>query len=289
MKRVKIFTDSCCDILYQIGDRKIDLSDVEIIPLNVTFEQETYRDYFDLASREIIKKGKELKMLPKTSAPSIGLFLESFKKYVENDCDIIYISLGSKFSSTYVNACKAAEEFPEGSVNVVDSNTLSSAIGLKVIKALELVKEGKNTEEIVSYLNSLNTKVHCEFACDTLEYIYKGGRCSGAAYLIGSMLRIKPLIYVDQEGVMTVGPKGLGKKQALKLLVSRFSDHYLNNEVDDKIVVITSFMADEEAEIIYDSLISLGISKENILRTEACGTVASHCGPGCLGIIYLEK
>lgn len=115
-------------------------------------------------------------------------------------------------SSTYQNALIAAEEFPEGTVTVFDSLNLSTGIGLQVMKAVQAAAEGKTVAEIVGLLTAVRPKVETEFVIDTLEYLYKGGRCSGMQNLIGSLLKIRPVIKVV-DGKMTPAYKIRGSRE----------------------------------------------------------------------------
>lgn len=280
MNKVKIFTDSTCDL----SDQLLTENNISVVPLYITFNDSSYRDRVDMTIEELYSKVDELGMLPKTSAPTPSDFISAFKPYIEEGCDIIYIGLSSKLSSTIQNAVLAAREFPDGRVKVIDSLNLSTGIGILLMKAVDLKKAGLSAAEIADKIEQMITKVKTAFTIDTFEYLYKGGRCSAIQGLLGSMLKIKPITKLE-DGRIVLSDKQRGRKKALAALLDDIDSN--KDLLDETRVFVTHSLADEDAEYLKEELQTLGI--KNVLVTSAGCVVSSHCGKETIGIIYLVK
>ncbi|WP_339321858.1 DegV family protein [Paenibacillus sp. FSL W8-0194] len=282
MSNIKIFTDSTSDL----PKAWVQQYDIGIIPLYVVFGNEQLRDGVDITPAELYERVSRGGSLPKTAAPSPADFMAAFEPHVKQGESILYISLSSALSATYQNALIAAGEFPEASIRVVDSLNLSSAIGLLVMKAVFAAREGKSLDEIVKLLEAVRPQVESEFVIDTLEYLYKGGRCSGVQNLLGSLLNIRPVIKVI-DGKMTPAYKVRGKKE-------KATNQMLQNALEksglmdnDLIVVVHSF-AEDEALRLQKVLQENTNAREVALSTAGC-VISSHCGPKTIGIMYSKK
>ena len=280
--KVKILVDSTCDL-------KLDYlkeNDVELIPLLVTFKEEEYKDLVEITTTQLYDKVDELNVMPKTASRSIGSFMEVYEKIFQEGYDqIVYLAIGGKLSGTIQNARLACEDY-EGKVFIHDSMNLSTGIGLQVMKAVELVKEGKNGEEILAYLSQYAPKIRSQFAVESLDYLYRGGRCSQSSYFFGKGLKIKPIIRVV-DGGMIVYKKPIGKMvNALNKLLEIFKEDLENVELGT--VMITHSLADESALYIKEKLSEL-IPLKNIMITDAGCVISSHCGKGTVGLLYALK
>lgn len=282
MSNIKIFTDSTSDL----PKAWVQQYDIGIIPLYVVFGNEQLRDGVDITPAELYERVSRGGSLPKTAAPSPADFMAAFEPHVNQGESILYISLSSALSATYQNALIAASEFPEASIRVVDSLNLSSAIGLLVMKAVFAAREGKSLDEVVKLLEAVRPQVESEFVIDTLEYLYKGGRCSGVQNLLGSLLNIRPVIKVI-DGKMTPAYKVRGKKE-------KATNQMLQNALEksglmdnDLIVVVHSF-AEDEALRLQKVLQENTNAREVALSTAGC-VISSHCGPKTIGIMYSKK
>lgn len=282
MGSIKIFADSTCDLPpewieeYRIG----------IVPLYVTFSENTYKDGVDLNTPGLYRKVSETGKLPKTAAPSPADFIQAFTPFVEEGQQILYISLSSELSSTYQNALIASEEFPDGQVTVFDSLNLSTGIGLQVMKAVHAASEGLSIPEIVKLLHNTRPQVETEFVIDSLDYLYKGGRCSGMQNLVGSLLKIRPVIKVI-DGKMTPAYKIRGSREkALDQLLNNALSHL--SEMDNDIIFVTHSLADEDAVHLKQALEAK--TQARIVATSNAGCViSSHCGAKTIGILYTKK
>lgn len=283
MHKIKIITDSTCDLEPQT----VKEIDVEVIPLNVIFGEQIFKDGIEMNQTILYRMVDETKKLPKTSAVAPGQFIEVFKKYIDDGYQVLYTGIGSGFSGTFQSASIATAEFPKDKVRLVDSQNLSTGTGLLVLKATKLVKEGKSLEEIVATLEVLVPKVRAQFMVLNLEFLYKGGRCSAAKYYFGTLLRAHPIIAV-RNGKMDVFDTPKGKQiKALNRQLDMFKED-LQEGIDEDWVLITSSDA-EEAEKYYIEELSKLIKPESIMVSKAGAVISSHCGRGTIGILYIKK
>jgi len=289
MNKVKILTDSVCDILnYDNGKDGSKIFDFDYLPLYVRFDRELKKDFKEIRPKELYEKVNEKKQLPKTTCPSPDDYYQFFKKYTDQGYDIVFFSIGSELSGGIKSATLGAELIENGKVFIVDSQNISTGQGIQVIKACKYRDEGKSAEEIAKICNENSLKATCKFCTDTMEYLYKGGRCNALTALIGSMLRIKPII-ASTNGKLMVHKVALGKKNALLELVKAFEEDFVNNKIDLDNVFITHSETYEEALFLKQKLVDLGVDEKIIHFSEANCTVATHCGPKCIGIIYNLK
>ena len=167
---IKITCDSTCDLPHELYAKY----DVEVVALAVTLGDTLHRDGVDITAPELFAYVKESGTLPKTSAISMGEYLDVFGKYVKEGRTVIHINLSSNLSSSHQNAVLAAQEL--GNVYVVDSRNLSSGSGHLVIEAAEMAAQGLDAETIVARLNEMKERLDVSFALQTLEYLQKCGR-----------------------------------------------------------------------------------------------------------------
>lgn len=279
---VVIMTDSTADLSHQL------LKEFQIvsIPLYVRFGDEIYKDGIDIDTPKLYKKVEETKNLPKTAAPSPGDFFEVFKSLIEQNKDIIYIGIGSSVSATIQSAKVAALEFPENRIFIIDSKNLSSGIALLVLKAKDLRDQGYDASKIYEQISKLVPQVRSQFAIQTLDYLYKGGRATGLQALMGSMLRIKPIIKVS-DGKLGVYKKAIGKmSRALDMMLDDYFQ--LNQHVDLDYVMVTHSLADKHASYMIDQ-VNERLKPIHLIESHAGCVISSHCGEGTIGILYIER
>ena len=281
---VKIISDSTCDLSQEL----IKENDIEIIPLLVTFNEDTFQDGVDIDAKKIYEEVAKRNILPKTSAVSAMALEEAFRKWVDQGYEVIYTGISSKMSSTYNNAVLAANEIGDDKVFVVDSKNLSTGIGLTVLKACRDRDKGLSAKEIVENMKYNIDRVKAQFAIERMDYLHKGGRCSGIARFAATLLRIKPIIFV-RDGSMTVGKKPLGKiKVALDVMLKMLEEDKNNNNVDPEFIFVTDAIAPESREYLIPKVKEM-FPNTNVYSTIAGGVIASHCGPGTIGILYICK
>ena len=281
MSKIVIYSDSTCDL----SQKLIEKHQIKIMPLYVTFGQEMYKDGVDINAEGLYNKVNECGKLPKTSAASVGDFVNVFEKELQEGNDIVFFTIGSTLSSTYQNALIARENCDSNRIEIIDSLNLSSAVGLQVLKACKYRDEGLNVHEIKEKLAGVTPKVRARFAIESLEYLHKGGRCSGASRLFGTLLQVKPVIAVT-DGKLDVEIKPRGKRKALDYMLNEIIEK--KELVDTDYIMVTHTYADSEAEYLQSSLKEV-FNDANVEITTAGCVISSHCGKGTIGILYIEK
>ncbi|MDD9267929.1 DegV family protein [Paenibacillus sp. GCM10023248] len=279
MPRVRIYTDSTCDL----SDELIQRNEIEKVPLYVVFDDRSYKDGLTIKPDKLFELVEARGKLPQTAAPSPADFERAFEKVIAAGDDIVYIGLSSVLSSTIQNASIAAASFPDDRVTVIDSRNLSTGIGLLVLKAAQAARDGRSSGEIKALIESLRSRIEVEFIIDTLEYLHKGGRCSSVQHFIGSLLKIRPVVKVI-EGAMTLTDKVRGKREkALAQLLNNALA--LKDKMDAEYLFITHAMAADEA-IYLKQQIEQHTSVKQVCITETGCVVSSHCGPRTVGIVF---
>ena len=282
---IRIITDSTCDLSKEL----IEKYNIRVIPLHVSFpgDDTEYLDGVNINSEQLYDFAKKLNVLPKTGAVNVVEFIKVFEEELAKGNEIFYVGIGSGLSSSYNNACIAREQFPDSKIVVLDGQNLSTGTGLIVIKAARLAKEGKSLEEIKEMCEKAVPLVSAKFCIDRLDYLYKGGRCSGMAMIAAHALKIHPVAKVINNKLV-VYKKPRGKyENAVEVQIDEFM-HDLDN-IDKSCVFIThSGRMDGIEKQIYDK-ISPYLDKENLFITEAGCTISSHCGPKTIGILYILK
>lgn len=278
---IKITADSTCDLSPKI----LEEFDISLMPLHVLIDNEDFRDGIDITPKDIFKYVGEQGKTCKTAAVNTFEYENFFEELAPKYDAIIHVSLGSGFSSCYQNAKIAAEKFEN--VYVVDSANLSTGSGHVVYEAALWAKEGKDPKEIVDYLEKLVPKVDASFVIDRMEYLRKGGRCSGMEAFGATLLKIKPSIEVV-DGKMIVGKKYRGNFE-------RCLEHYVkdrlenNDDIDYSRLFIThSYCSPETVQKVKEA-VEKYTNFEEIIETTAGCTISSHCGPNTLGILYMRK
>ena len=241
-----------------------------------------HRDGVDLTNDQLFEYVKKTGQLPKTAAATVEDYCDTWKPYLAQGCEIVHINISSEFSTCYQNACNAAEIL--GNCYPIDSRNLSSGSGLLALDAAELAAEGKSGKEIKDILDEKKQRLNVSFVLDTMEYLAKGGRCSSMTALAAGLLRLRLEIEV-KEGKMGVGKKYRGK--LANVLVQYVHDRLKNvDEVETKRIFITyPNMDDEIVEQVRQAILAEKPFKEIIASNAGC-TIASHCGPKCLGILF---
>ena len=278
---IKIITDSTNDL----GKDLLQQLDIEVIPLLVNFSEESYLDGVDITTKELYEKVEKYNQLPKTAAVSIQKLIDVFEKYINEGYEIIYTGIGKSLSRTFENAYLAAQEVNPEKIHLVDSMNLSTGIGLLLMKAAKYRDQGMSAAEIKSKLENDRHNVRAQFAVETMDYLHKGGRCSGVTRLVGSVLKLKPIIQV-REGKMGVGKLPRGKMViALNTLLKQLEEDL--PKLDKDVVVITHSLADESCAYLETKLAELLGNDVPVISTNAGCVISSHCGKGTIGILYM--
>jgi len=283
MNKVVIFVDSTADL----NKEHYEQNDIHVVPLLVNIGGKAYKDGQEIDSDTLYKLVAQHGELPTTAAVPPYTFVEAFKPFIEKGYDVFYVGIGGKLSATLQSVVLAAQEFEEGRVYYSDSNNLSSGSGLLALKAAKFRDEGRSAKEIKKLIDELAPKVNSLFAIETLDYLHKGGRCSGTAKVLGKLFHIHPIIKVT-DGKLIVYKKPRGRMTtAIDDLTSELKSHLSSLDTDR--VMITHAGVDQ-ANLEY-ALKKVGglVDPSKIVVTQAGGVISSHCGYGTIGLLYLRK
>ena len=276
--KICISCESTCDIPVEMQKQ----FDIRIIPFTVLLGEKSGLDG-DITPDKIFKYVDKTGILPKTSAVNEYQFQEYFENLKKEYDAIIHFSLSSGISSACENAKKVAALMED--VYIIDSKSLSTGIALQAIYARKLANKGLSPKEIVEKCLARVPFVQASFILDTVEYLYKGGRCSGLTRFAAALFRIKPQILVT-DGKMHPGKKYRGK---IGSLMEKYCADTLEefNTPDLSIAFVTHTVADEQmVSAAKKALKEKGF--KTIYETTAGATITSHCGPKTLGILYIN-
>jgi DegV family protein with EDD domain len=273
-----------CESTADLTEELYRKNNIFIVPFSIVLGDKVLLDN-EKAGKTIFEYVEKTKILPKTSAVNEEQYREHFNKILGEFDAIVHISLSSTISSAYSNAVKVAKEIGEDKVRVIDSLSLSTGIGLLLLYARKLIDAGESIEDIIKKVEARIPSVQASFVANRLDYLYKGGRCGMLSYYGANLLKIKPEIVVDN-----------GKLKNSKKLFGLFSNtiqKYFDDIMqkfstpDHENVFITySTSTKETIESLQNQLKEKGF--KNIYPTIAGGTISSHCGPECLGVLFIN-
>ena len=277
--KIAISAESTLDLSKEL----IQQYDVHVIPFEVLLGENSYLDG-EINSQDIFDYVAENKTLPRTSAINQFQYHEYFAKVLSEGYDaLIHISLSAGISSSYSQAVEAANKMDN--VYVIDSKSLSTGIALEVIYAAKLAQKGLDAKEIVEKVNARIPYVQASFVIHTLEYLHKGGRCSGLARFGAAIFRIKPQIIVS-DGKMAPAKKYFGRKSQVVAAYCRDTLEQFANP-DLSIAFVTHTLATPEmVSVAIEALRKRGF--KTIYETKAGATITSHCGPMTIGILFIN-
>ena len=276
-----ITSDSTTDLSKELCERY----KITVMPLCITLGDKLYTDGVDITPDDIYAHHDRTGELPKTTATNVGDCLDFFSQFTSQGKTVIHFTISSEMSSTYNNACMAAEEL--GNVYIIDTKNLSTGGGLLVITAAELLSQGLPVEETVEKPRETVARVDASFVIDNLEYLYKGGRCSAVAMLGANLLKLKPCIQV-KNGKMDVAKKYRGRyADVLKqYVVDKIGDY---SDIDLDRVFVTHAGCDPQLVNDIVELVKKTAPFKEVFLTRAGCTVSSHCGANTLGVLFIRK
>ena len=279
MKKIKFITDSTCDLSQSL----IEEYEIEIVPLHVLLGEADHLDDGKITSKDLFEFADKTGTLPKSAAVNEFEFKVVFSKWLDEGFDIFFMGISSELSATMQNAITAANMLEPERISIVDSKSLSTGTALILLKAADKAREGASLKEVSDYAVSLQNKAHASFIVDTLKYLYMGGRCSRLSSIMGTSLKIKPVLEL-KEGRIVPGDKFRGKHY-----IKKYYDHVMadTDKIDPKRVFVTHCMAKEAQQV--KKQLEEDFGYKNVYVTDASATISTHCGPGTLGILYLYK
>lgn len=276
--KIAITAESTIDLPKEM----LDEYQIKTVPFTVIMGEEEFADG-TIDPESLFEFTRINKKLPKTSAVNQFQFHEFFSEVLQDADAIIHFSLSSAISSAFKNAEEAAKEF-DGKVTVIDTKTLSTGIAVQAIYAKELVDAGYDVNEIVEKILERRSSAFASFTIETLDNLYKGGRCSALSMLGANILRLKPQIVVKEDGSMT-------KDHLYRGNLMKVNNEYVDDELkahpnpDKKIIFIThSGLPEDVLEMIKGKLQAAGFRR--IVPTRASATISVYCGPHTVGVLF---
>lgn len=278
---IKLTADSTCDLSPEL----LRQYQVDILPLSITTETGVYQDGVDIHAADLFARVKSGEAIPRTSAVNMQEYREAFERLLQTHDAVIHINISSEFSACHQNACAAAEGLP---VYCIDSRNLSTGSGHLVLAAGDMIAQrNMDASQIAKALQELTDKVESSFVVDTLAYLHKGGRCTAVAALGANLLQLRPCIEV-QDGKMQVGKKYRG---SFERCMRQYVNDRLKGRTDirtDRIFVTHSHCDARTVELV-KQCIQEALPFDTVYETVAGCTISCHCGPGCLGILFVRK
>ena len=280
--KIKFSTDSTCDLPKHI----IEENSIAVLPLVVNLGDEEFFDGENIKPDDIYDFVAKTNDLPKTAGRGVEDFKEYFLGLLDNADAVIHCGIGAELSVCYQNACLAAKEIGYDKVKIVDSRALSSATGLIVLSGVNAYKKGSTLDDIVKDMTEASKQVQASFMVDKLDYLHKGGRCSRFTFSMANLLRIKPRLEVVNGKLINTG-KEIGP---MKIVLKKYIDTILkkyDNPRKDCCIITHSKMDEKLAKEIIEYVKSKNIFNR-IEESIAGSVITSHCGPGTLGILYIN-
>ena len=280
-RKVILSADSTCDLGEELKARY----DVQYYPFHVILEGKDYQDNVDIHIEDIFRAYYDRKALPRTAAINVEEYVEYFRPWVDQGFDVLHFCLGGALSSAQRNCVLAARELG-GHVFPIDSCNLSTGISLQIIEAGERIRAGMSAAEIAQAMKEIIPHCHASFILDTLEFMRAGGRCSTIVAVGANLLALKPCIEVDNsDGSMHVGKKYRGNlKKVLPQYVRDKLTQY-DRVKRDHLFITYSSIDPSYVELVRQAVLDVMDFKEIHVTTASC-TIASHCGPNTLGILF---
>ncbi|HEV2065673.1 MAG TPA: DegV family protein [Thermomicrobiales bacterium] len=276
--RVAVVTDSTADLTPEVAARY----GITVVPLNVHFGQQSFRDQIDLSTDEFMTRLTTADKLPTTSQPSVGVFESAFRALARTHDEIIAVLISSRLSGTVQSAQLAADAVTDDiQVEIVDSLNVSYALGLQAIRAAELAAAGHSAAEIAATLHVELSSYHLVFFVETLEHLRRGGRIGKAAQLVGSILNLKPLLRMD-EGQVVPFERTRTRKKALAALVEFAREM---QGIEHAAVIYNT--TPEDAQALVAEISSLSADPE-VPIVQFGPVIATHIGPDVVGLAIKE-
>jgi|YelNatPaOPRAMG01_1025707.scaffolds.fasta_scaffold00815_13 DegV family protein with EDD domain len=277
MHKVAVITDSTSRIPEKLkGDLPI-----FTLPLIVTVEGKPYREGVEISLDEFYRKLPTLRDFPTTSRPSPEDYISLFQEAFEQADSLVMITISSKISATYEGAVVAARNFPGKQIEVIDSGQLAMAHGWQVVAAARAAKAGLSFKEVVEIAHLVKERSHVCFMADTLDYLYKGGRITGVSHLVGSLLKIKPVIAMEEGELKLIG-KVRSRRLGIEEMIS-WMERVLNGGNIAELSLINVLAPELTQELKEEISSHFGLPKEEILDDTASVIIGAHCGPGTAG------
>ena len=279
---VKIIIDSTCDFT----NEDIAKYDLDCARLTINWDGKEYVDGIDMTKKEFFEKLATEKTSPSTSQVPAPIFEEKFKHAMDQGDEVVCILLSKKFSGTYQSANIARESLEENKdkIYLVDSNSTTLGTAVLIHEAIKMRDAGKSAREIAMELEELSTRVYIIAAVETLKFLHRGGRLSGGAAVVGTLLSVKPVLEISL-GEIKVAHKTRGNVAAHKWIAQHMKEMGVEK---DRTIMIGSTQCPELMEQFVSNLEEV-MDTSSMLVGEIGTVVGTHAGPGCVGCAFIAQ
>ncbi|MBA7605632.1 Protein DegV [subsurface metagenome] len=278
MAKVKIVTDSTAYLPPELITRY----GIEVVPLKVLFGPEAYTEGVDISNEEFYRKLAKASTLPTTSQPSIGDFVQVYDKAAREAAPILSIHISSKLSATVNSALNAKDELPQAQIEVVDSLSGCMGLGMIVLAAARAAEEGQALSQIRASIERLIKGMHLFFLVDTLEYLHKGGRIGGAATLLGTALRIKPILCVKDGQIEALARVRTKRKAVARML--ELVEERVQRGAAVHVAVFHAQAADEALALQEEIRARFDCAEMHL--SDLGPVIGTHVGPRAVGLAF---
>jgi DegV family protein with EDD domain len=288
MNKVILTTDSCADLTQE----QVTAMDIKTIPLSLTMDGKTFFHYPDERELSINNFYEALreKKVAQTSLVNVAQFLAFFEQFLIEGYDILYVAFSSALSGTYQSSVIAAEElkekYPNQKIVLVDSLCASAGLGLLVMKAYEALKAGKEIELIKAQLESTKLNLCHLFTVADLGTLNRGGRLSNAQAFVGTLLKLKPILHVNNEGKLVALQKVRGRRSSLEMMVELIGERI--KDPKEQTIIISHGDTLEEAQTV-GAMIKENYGVKDIIYNIIGPIIGAHSGPGTIAVFFMGK
>ncbi len=273
MTTVRVVTDSTADL----PEEMVAALGITVVPSYVTFGSESYRDGVELTREQFYEKLLTMRTIPTTAAPPPAVYEEVYRRLAEETNEIISVHAASRYSGLYSSAAVAAREVSEARIAVIDSQQITMGYGWMAVAAAEAAQRGQSLEQIVALVEGMQPRSRVVAVLDTLEFLYRGGRVDWIRAMIGTLLRVKPIVEVHLGEV-----KLLERARTLERSLGRLLDRVRELGPLERAIVLHA-NAPALGERVAEQLQTIFSGWDRLIH-QAGVTIASHTGPGAVGI-----
>ena len=280
-----ITTESNCDL----PESYVKEHEIGVIPHYYTVDEEMYGDGKELTTHEFYEAMRAKKKAA-TMASNPAVILDRFTEYAKEGKDILHISFSSALSSGYQNIVNGAnevlEDYPDRKIIVIDTLSASMCEGMMIMQAVKMRSEGKSIEETAEWVKAHTANLCAVFTVDDLDFLYRGGRLSKSSAILGTMINIKPILHINDEGKLVALSKVRGRKKSLSTLVELMEERI--GSFKDQQIMVTVIHGDckEEADFVAD-MIKEHFGYNEIMIAPIGPSIGAHSGPGTVGILFM--
>ena len=279
MSKVRILTDSTA----YLPQAYVDQLHIHVLPLTLTLEGQQYRDGIDISARDFYIRLAKADTIPTTSQVPVNVFEQKYKQLLDEDCEVLVLPISSGLSGTHDSAMQAFSQFPGARIEVIDTKLVSMALGFQVLAAARAAEAGASLEECKAVALDAYSKIGVYFTVETLKYLAAGGRINSAKRLLGTALRIKPVLEI-RDGKIELLESVITTRKAVERMVQLVGEKIAGRTP----VRVSVFHANvpEAAQALLERIVKQFNAVEGIL-TDVSPSIGSHVGPGTISIAFM--